>query len=147
MSLNPKSAINSTKVIVDTMNAAQKNKPKIFIVEDDPLNMKLFKDLLELKKIEVICINDGNKVLGAISTEHPDLILMDIRLNDVSGISIIEEIKKQSDIKHIPIIALTAFAMKQDKERIMKSGCEGYMPKPIAIDDFFKEIGRFIKIE
>jgi len=120
-----------------------KNKT-VLIAEDNELNMKLFKDLLEMKNFSTICIEDGYQVFDKVIETKPDLILMDIRLNNISGIEIIKQLKECQETKHIPIIALTAFAMKSDKEKILNSGCEGYMAKPIFIDSFFKEIERFI---
>jgi len=120
-----------------------KNKT-VLIAEDNELNMKLFKDLLEMKHIRTICIDDGHKVFDEVVKQQPDLVLMDIRLNDISGLDIIRQIKNFDKTKHIPIIALTAFAMKSDKEKILSSGCEGYMAKPIFIDAFFKEVEKFI---
>jgi len=120
-----------------------KNKT-VLIAEDNELNMKLFKDLLEMKNFNTICIDDGHQVFDAIVKQQPDLVLMDIRLNDISGLDIIRQIKSFDKTKKIPIIALTAFAMKSDREEILNSGCEGYMAKPIFIDAFFKEIEKFL---
>jgi len=117
----------------------------VLIAEDNELNMKLFKDLLEMKSLKTICIEDGYQVFDEVIKHQPDLILMDIRLNNISGLDIIKQIKECEETKHIPIIALTAFAMKNDKERILSCGCEGYMAKPIFIDTFFKEIERFLE--
>ena len=128
------------------MHLKSNSSCKVLIAEDNLLNMKLFKDLLEMKKAKTICIDDGRKVIKETLKHKPDLILMDIRLNDISGIDIIKEIKINQELKSIPIIALTAFAMKNDQERILRSGCEGYMSKPISIDKFFQIVGKFIPI-
>ena len=119
-------------------------KRTVLIAEDNELNMKLFKDLLEMKDFNTICIEDGHQVFEQVEKNKPDLILMDIRLNDISGLDIIKRIKNVEELKHIPIIALTAYAMKSDKEKILDSGCESYMAKPIFIDTFFKEIEKFV---
>lgn len=119
-------------------------KRTVLIAEDNELNMKLFKDLLEMKNFNAICIEDGHQVFEQVKKNQPDLILMDIRLNDISGLDIIKRIKNVEELKHIPIIALTAYAMKSDKEKILESGCESYMAKPIFIDTFFKEIEKFV---
>ena len=116
----------------------------VLIAEDNELNMKLFKDLLEMKDMQVVCVDDGQKVFDAVLEHRPNLILMDIRLNNISGLDIVQQIRSCKDTRHIPIIALTAFAMKADKEKILHSGCDGYMAKPIFIDTFFQEIERFI---
>ncbi len=124
----------------------QSRKIKILIAEDDPLNMKLFRDLLEVKNFDVICVTDGNKVISQMVKYKPNLVLMDIRLNDVSGLDIIEDIKENPEISDIPVIALTAFAMKNDKERMLSSGFKYYMPKPISIDNFFEVINKFVPV-
>lgn len=120
------------------------NRKKIFIVEDNDLNLKLFKDLLENSKFEVIFTQDGFEALNMVHEHMPDLILMDIQLHGISGFDIIKDIKADEVIKHIPIIAVTAFAMKDDKEKILESGCEEYIPKPISIESFLKTIGKFV---
>ncbi len=121
----------------------KKNK-KIFIVEDNDLNLKLFKDLLEANGYDVSFTNDGLKAFVLIKEALPDLILMDIQLKGVSGFDIIAEIKKDKTLKHIPVVAVTAFAMKDDKDKILASGCEEYISKPIAIEAFLETINHFV---
>ena len=118
---------------------------KVLIVEDNELNLKLFHDLLMIQGHDVVVSKDGLNILGITTTELPNLILMDIQLNGVSGIDLIEELKKNDVTKHIPIIAITAFAMKNDKTKILKSGCDMYISKPVSIDTFFKAINKFIE--
>ena len=115
-------------------------KKKIFIVEDNDLNLKLFKDLLESNGYDVGCTQDGHEAVERILEYIPDLILMDIQLHGISGFDIIIEIKKNDKIKDIPIAAVTAFAMKDDRERIIKSGCNSYISKPISIVPFLQTI-------
>ncbi len=122
-------------------------KPLVLIAEDNELNLRLFSDLLEIKGIDYIGISDGTKVLEIAKTRMPDLILMDIRLNGVSGLDIVDEIKSNPLLKNIPIIALTAFAMKNDKSKVMNHGCAGYLAKPVTFDLFFETIDQFIKIK
>ena len=119
---------------------------KVLIAEDNALNMRLFKDLLEMKKAEVICVDKGRNVMRSVKKYHPDLVLMDIHLDNISGIDLIKALKANKETKNIPIIALTAFVMKNDKEEIMNSGCEGYMSKPIAIDSFLGLVEKFIPV-
>jgi len=119
---------------------------KVLIAEDNELNMKLFRDLLEFKNIATICVSDGHKVIDETMKNKPDLILMDIRLNDISGLDLIKKIKLNKEISNIPIIALTAFAMKKDQQLIRSYGCEEYMSKPIAIDNFFNVVNKFITL-
>jgi two-component system cell cycle response regulator DivK len=120
---------------------------KILVVEDNELNLKLFHDLLVIKDFEVISIKDGSQVLEAALKHSPNLILMDIQLNGMSGLKIIKQIKDHPKIAEVPIVAVTAFAMKDDKEKIMKSGCQAYMAKPVSIDQFYKVIGQFVPIK
>jgi len=118
---------------------------KVFIVEDNELNLKLFCDLLAIKKHEVIVSKDGIGTLNIALKERPDLILMDIQLNSgLSGIDLVHDLKKNKDTKHIPIIVITAFAMKKDEESISNSGCNMYLPKPVSIQKFFESIDVFV---
>jgi two-component system cell cycle response regulator DivK len=118
---------------------------KVLIVEDNDLNLKLFCDLLTIKECEIIVSKDGVSVVDIAATTLPDLILMDIQLNSgISGIDLISELKANEITKHIPIIAITAFAMKTDEELISKSGCDMYLSKPVSIEKFFQSIDFFI---
>lgn len=118
---------------------------KILIVEDNELNLKLFKDLLEAQGYTVVETRDGLEALQLARDSMPDLILMDIQLHGVSGFDIIQKIKAEEAMKDIPIIAVTAFAMKDDKERILESGCEAYIAKPISIGPFLEVIEEFLQ--
>ena len=122
-----------------------KNNRKILIVEDNKLNMKLFKDILEAEDCYVIECFDPMFAMEIVSTELPNLILMDIQLPRISGYDLIQWIKSDSNISHIPIIAITAFAMKDDKEKILSLGCEGYISKPISMDPFIENVNKFLK--
>lgn len=113
---------------------------KIMIVEDNVLNMKLFCDLASLSGYETIPIKTGREVLEKLQTLTPDLILMDIQLPDISGLEVIKEIKAHHIWQEIPIIAITAFAMKSDEERILEAGAEVYMSKPISIKAFTEQL-------
>ena len=120
---------------------------KILIVEDNDLNLKLFYDLLVMRNYIVITSQNGADVVELTKTELPNLILMDIQLSGFSGIDIIKELKSLSETKHIPIIAITAFAMKQDEARIVQSGCDMYISKPVSIDNFYKAVEKFLLVE
>lgn len=117
---------------------------KILVVEDNELNFKLFRDLLVTYNFDVIGTKDGFEAVSLIKSSLPDVIIMDIQLRGVSGFDIIKEIKQDDTIKHIPIIAVTAFAMKNDQEKIMTSGCDAYVPKPISILSFVNTINKFL---
>ena len=112
-------------------------KRKILIVEDNELNMKLFHDLLEVHGYETFQTKDGRE-------HRPDLILMDIQLPEVSGLEVTKWIKEDDELKSIPVIAVTAFAMKGDEEKIRSGGCEAYIAKPISVSTFLETIERVI---
>lgn len=117
---------------------------KILIVEDNDLNLKLFRDLLEANGYETYETKEGIEAISLTRNVMPDLIIMDIQLPEISGLDITRKIKSDGQISHIPIVAVTAFAMKDDEEKILAAGCEAYLSKPIAIDDFLRTIRRFL---
>lgn len=121
------------------------NMNKVLIVEDNELNLKLFHDLLLIQNYEVITSKDGIGIPSIVERERPDLILMDIQLGDISGIDIIKELKRTPSTSNIPIVAITAFAMKNDEIRILESGCDVYLSKPVSIDLFFETLNKFVK--
>ena len=121
-----------------------KSNRKILIVEDNKLNMKLFKDILEAEDCIVIECFDPMFAMRIVEEELPNLILMDIQLPRISGYDLIQWIKADANISHIPIIAITAFAMEDDKEKILSLGCEGYMSKPISMDPFIANVNKFL---
>ena len=114
------------------------------IVEDNELNMKLFNDLLEAHGYETVITKDGTKALDLAMEAMPDLVLMDIQLPEVSGLDITKQIKENDNLKDIPIIAVTAFAMKGDEDKIREAGCNGYISKPIAISTFMETIKEYL---
>ncbi len=117
---------------------------RVLIVEDNELNLKLFHDLLTIQEHEVVTSRDGRGILELVITSKPELILMDIHLNGLSGIDLVQILKNDSKTAHIPIIVITAFAMKMDEARISKSGCDMYLSKPVSIDKFFKAVEKFL---
>ena len=118
---------------------------KILIVEDNDLNLKLFRDLLGANGYLTFETKEGIEAISLTRNVMPDLIVMDIQLPEISGLDITRKIKADASIKHIPVIAVTAFAMKDDEEKIMAAGCEAYLSKPIAIDVFLNTIRRFLE--
>ena len=117
----------------------------ILIVEDNDLNMKLFHDLLEAHGYRTVQTKDGMEALKLAREHHPDLILMDIQLPEVSGLEVTRWIREDPDLKSIPIVAVTAFAMKGDEEKIREGGCEAYIAKPISISKFLETIESFLR--
>jgi len=118
---------------------------KILIVEDNDLNLKLFRDLLEANGYQTFETKEGIEAIALTRNVMPDLIIMDIQLPEISGLDVTRKIKADYEISHIPVIAVTAFAMKDDEDKIMKAGCEAYLSKPIAIDHFLATIRQFLE--
>ncbi|NQV48598.1 MAG: response regulator [Rhodospirillaceae bacterium] len=116
----------------------------ILIVEDNELNMKLFNDLLQAHGYDTVQTMDGRKAMDLAREHHPDLILMDIQLPEISGLDVTKMLKADDELKGIPVIAVTAFAMKGDEEKIREGGCEGYIAKPISVPDFLQTISAFL---
>ena len=116
----------------------------VLIVEDNELNMKLFHDLLDAHGYNILQTKDGMEALDIAREHHPDLILMDIQLPEVSGLVVTKWLKEDDELQSIPVIAVTAFAMKGDEERILQGGCEGYISKPISVPHFLETIARYI---
>jgi two-component system cell cycle response regulator DivK len=117
----------------------------VLIVEDNELNMKLFHDLLEAHGYDIVGTRDGTGVLELARAHRPDLILMDIQLPKVSGLEVTRWIKNDPELQRIPVIAVTAFAMRGDEERILQGGCEAYLSKPISIARFMETVRRFLQ--
>ena len=115
----------------------------ILIVEDNELNMKLFHDLLEAHGYQTLQTADGLSALDIARENRPDLILMDIQLPEVSGLEVTKWLKEDEELRSIPVVAVTAFAMKGDEEKIIEGGCEAYISKPISVNSFLETVDRF----
>lgn len=120
-------------------------KKTVLVVEDNELNMKLFNDLLEAHGYGVVQTRDGLSALELARKHQPDLILMDIQLPEVSGIEVTKWLKEDDQLRRIPVIAVTAFAMKGDEQKIREGGCEAYISKPISVMNFLQTIDGFLK--
>jgi two-component system cell cycle response regulator DivK len=123
---------------------AKKRSGKVLVVEDNDLNMKLFCDLLHSFGYETFQCRDGAKAVELARAELPDLIIMDIQLPEVSGLDITRWLKDDSQVAHIPVLAVTAFAMRADEQRVREAGCEGYLSKPIQIMSFIRAVESLI---
>jgi len=113
----------------------------ILIVDDNPVNMKLIRVLLAGEGYEVRTASDANEALAVLNDFHPGLILMDIQLPGIDGLELTRRLKAAPATRDIPILGLTAYAMKGDEKRILAAGCDGYIPKPIdtrALPSFIK---------
>lgn len=116
----------------------------VLIVEDNELNMKLFHDLLDAYGYLTVQTRNGLDALTLARVHRPDLILMDIQLPEVSGLEVTRQIKADPALADIPVIAVTAFAMKGDEERIREGGCEDYIAKPISVVSFLEKVKRYL---
>jgi two-component system, cell cycle response regulator DivK len=116
----------------------------VLIVEDNELNMKLFRDLLEAHGYKTLQTRNGIEALSLAREHRPDLILMDIQLPEVSGLDVTKWLKEDDELRAIPVIAVTAFAMKGDEERIREGGCEAYISKHITVSMFLETIRQFL---
>ena len=115
----------------------------VLVVEDNDLNMKLFCDLLQAHSYDTMQTREGRRVLDMVRERRPDVILMDIQLPDVSGLEVTKWLKADADLKDIPVIVVTAFAMKGDEERIRAGGCEAYIAKPISVARFIEVVKQY----
>lgn len=117
----------------------------VLIVEDNELNMKLFNDLLEASGYSTVKTRDGRTVLELARAHKPNLIIMDIQLPEVSGLTITKRLKEDSGLKAIPVMAVTAFAMRGDEQKMREGGCEAYLSKPISVRIFLETVKRLIR--
>ena len=116
----------------------------ILIVEDNELNMKLFRDLLQAQGYRILQSREGVQGFQMARERRPDLIVMDIQLPAISGLEITRWLKEDPDLAAIPVVAVTAFAMKGDETRMLEGGCEAYMAKPISVSRFLETIARLL---
>jgi CheY-like chemotaxis protein len=118
---------------------------KILLVEDNPVNRRLAVFLLRSQGCEVREATTANEVFEILQTTHPDLIVMDIQLPGMDGLEITKKLREQSDTADIPVVAVTSYAMKGDREKALAAGCSGYVTKPIDKTIFLAEISRLLK--
>lgn len=120
------------------------SKP-VYVIEDNEKNMKLFRAILKLiPDVEIFEETNGNLGLELIKSGNPKLIILDIQLPEISGIDICMELRKDEKFKIIPIIAVTSFAMKGDKERILAAGFDEYVSKPIKVNEFRELVKKYL---
>ena len=114
---------------------------KVLVIEDNPMNMELATDLLQLQGYEVLQAVTAFEALGLLHQVTPDLILMDIQLPGLNGLDLTRYLRQDPRTKDIPIIAITAYAMMGDEDKAFLAGCNAYIPKPIETTKFFQVVG------
>jgi two-component system cell cycle response regulator DivK len=124
--------------------ASLENKGTILYVEDNPDNRLLVKRVLLAEDYSLLEAIDGKDALNVLETAHPDLILMDINMPDMDGYTLTAKIKSLPGFERVPILALTANVMRGDKEKTLEAGCDGYIQKPLDIDQLTREIEKFL---
>lgn len=120
------------------------SKATILYVEDNPDNRMLVRRILLSQDYSLLEAKDGSDALNVLKTQRPDLILMDINMPDMDGYTLTAKIKSMSGFERIPILALTANVMRGDKEKTLEAGCDGYIQKPLDIDQLIREVERFL---
>jgi two-component system, cell cycle response regulator DivK len=135
---------DSIRAIAGRQPEARQLPKTVLIVEDNELNMKLFHDLLDAHGYRTLQTRTGMEALKLAREHRPDLILMDIQLPEVSGLEVTKWLKDDDDLREIPVIAVTAFAMKGDEARIRQGGCEAYISKPISVVTFLAAVRRYL---
>ncbi len=116
------------------------NGKKILLVEDNPVNRRLALFLLRSQGYEVREATTAQEAFDVLKTERPDLIVMDIQLPGMDGLEAVKKIKAQPATANIPVVAVTSYAMKGDREKALAAGCAGYITKPIDKDTFIQEV-------
>jgi two-component system cell cycle response regulator DivK len=134
----------SSRTIAGRRPGAQPMVKTVLIVEDNELNMKLFHDLLDAHGYRTLQTRNGLDALKIAREHRPNLILMDIQLPEISGLEVTKWLKDDEELRDIPVIAVTAFAMKGDEERIRQGGCEAYISKPISIGTFLETVRGYL---
>jgi two-component system, cell cycle response regulator DivK len=118
---------------------------RILIAEDNEKNRKLFRDVLQVNGFETLEATTGEEAVELATREHPLLVLMDIRLGGIDGVAALHRIREDQRTASIPVVALTAQAMEGDRERFLESGFDGYMSKPVNVQEFLAVVQRFCR--
>jgi two-component system, cell cycle response regulator DivK len=114
--------------------------PTVLHVEDNPDNRMVVRDLLLFRGYRVVEVADGGEALAAVERERPDIILMDVQLPHISGLEAARQIKAREDLRHIPIVAVTSFALSGDDKKAYAAGCDAYIAKPYKVRELLKLI-------
>ena len=119
----------------------------ILIVEDEPKNLTLFRDLLQRFGYVTIEATNGRDGVDLARARNPDLILMDIQLPVMDGLEATRILKSDAETKDIPILALTSYAMKGDRDKILQAGCDGYLAKPVDVREFLSTVMQYLSTQ
>src|SRR5271163_1494147 len=138
--------LHATESTITPAHQQNANRNRILVVEDNQLSSKVLKQLLTAHGYEVLESSQGLRALDLARDEQPDLILMDIRLPDISGLEVTRLLKQDDQTKTIPIVAVTALASPEYEKKGWESGCDAYILKPIILDNFLRTIESFLKI-
>jgi two-component system cell cycle response regulator DivK len=120
-------------------------KAKVLYIEDNPDNMILVKRVLEIEGYEVTSAENGTEGLVKALEDPPDIIITDINLPDIDGYEITNSLRKEEATAHIPIVAMTANVMQRDRKNVFDAGCDGYITKPINVDELPEQIESFLR--
>ena len=118
--------------------------PRILVVEDNPLNMKLVRDVLTVSGYEVVAAPSGEEGVDLAQTCRPDLVLMDIQLPGIDGYEALRLLRLNPQLDGVPVVAVTAFAMREDRERASREGFDGYLGKPISVRALPSQVSEFL---
>ena len=124
---------------------SEKDKARILVVDDNPTNLKLACEVLEWAGYEVVTAGDAEEAIKVIEHAAPALILMDIGLPGMDGLTLTRQLKAAEATRQIRVVALTAFAMKGDEERVLQAGCDGYISKPIESRELAGQVAGYLK--
>ena len=117
----------------------------VLVAEDNPVNCELLRELLEARGYSVIEAPDGQEALRVIEQSHPDIVLLDIGMPVLDGFAVIRKIRENPSLARLPVLAITAYAMRGDRESVMNAGFDGYLSKPINSSDVSNEIERLLQ--
>jgi two-component system cell cycle response regulator DivK len=117
---------------------------RVLLAEDNPMNRELIHDMLEARGFEVIATGDGEEVLRKIEEVQPDVVLLDIQMPRLDGYAVLRRLREGARFRHLPVIALTAYAMHGDREKALESGFDSYISKPIDFAQLRAEIERLL---
>jgi len=117
---------------------------KILIAEDNPVNRELLREILETAHYQVVEAGDGQEALARMEEDEPDIVLLDINMPVLDGFATLRRIREHSRFSRLPVLAVTAYAMKDDRQRVLGAGFDGYLPKPINAAALLRELQRLM---